>query len=74
MEKILSAIHYGLHLAPLICSVIDQSKSEECAISCSISLEAIQFLWKEEIIDPISTWHVLAPKFHSENRENVLIR
>lgn len=65
---------YGKDLVAHLSKILNECTSSYNAIAASLAIEGIRHLCKAEIIDVVTTWATLSPKFKSDNRTPVIKR
>ncbi|XP_066249245.1 focadhesin [Euwallacea similis] len=64
---------YGKDLVAHLSTILNDCTTSEGAVATSIALEGIRYLCKAEIIDIVTTWATLSPKFKDDTRGPVII-
>ncbi|KAL1501784.1 hypothetical protein ABEB36_007048 [Hypothenemus hampei] len=63
---------YGKDLVAHLSKILNQSVNLDGVLATSLALEGIKFLCRSEVIDLVTTWETLAPKFKLEQRRTVV--
>ncbi|CAH1965430.1 unnamed protein product [Acanthoscelides obtectus] len=59
---------YGKDMVAHISKILNECSDESGSLPCALALEGIKILCRAEVIDIITTWATLAPKFRNDKR------
>lgn len=54
--------------------ILNECNDDDGSLPCAIALDGIKILCRAEIIDVVTTWATLAPKFKNDSRVPVIKR
>ncbi|XP_066154783.1 focadhesin [Euwallacea fornicatus] len=63
---------YGKDLVAHLSTILNECTTSEGAVATSLALEGIRYLCKAEVIDVVTTWTTLSPKFKDDTRGPVI--
>ncbi|KAJ8924352.1 hypothetical protein NQ315_007148 [Exocentrus adspersus] len=63
---------YGKEIVAHLSKILNECNDDDGSLSCAIALDGIRILCKVEVIDIVTTWATLSPKFKNDARIPVI--